>query len=660
MPKNKILIFILLLAGLAVQAQEVLTVPAFNPAVATEYRNNPKSKLSVSSLSLPFYDDFSVLSVYPSPFRWADKFAFVNSDYAKFPPSIGVATLDALDDAGSLYPNAGPNPFNADYLTSLPIRLDSIFDPEVKAISRADSLYLSFFYQPQGRTVSPPSKDASLILEFHSPGDNDTVVSGGTTTYVPRWNEMWSTAGGVPVDSFAISGNQYFRQVMIPISDSALYYKNGFQFRFRNIAALAGNSQPDWRNNGSHWNIDVVYLATSRSLHDTTLKDVAFAEKAPSMLRNYESMPFRQYRTNFLQEMKDTLSMAIANLAGENLNVSYTYTMQKNSLAPFKEYNAGSYTLTPYLQNGYTTYPAFAKPPVVSYFPPSTDEAVAFHIVHTLTPDPNPMFRSNDSTQFDQIFSNYYAYDNGSAEAGIGINGSAGSYAVQFKLNEADTLRGIQIYFNPVVGSSNQEMINLLVWNYLYGKPGQVVKTLGGVTPVYTTELNALNTYWFDTPVVIDGASCPGLIFYIGWNQSSVNNLNVGLDRYKDSHSKRFYNVSGTWEASSLINYGSLLMRPVIGPVNPMGTGPEHQTGQFVIRPNPVSDGNISIELPEEWKKLNSSQLSLAIYSSAGSLMSQTDFVNPSDGSRLSPGLYLVVITEKSTGRKAISKLIIR
>ncbi len=656
MTKNIFAILFISLLSFSALAQEVITTPAFNPSVTESYKNKKSVKSSSQALHLPFYDDFSVISVIPSPLRWADAFTFVNTDYAKFPPSIGVATLDALDDKGALYPDAGPHAFNADNLTSLPIRLDSLFSPTKKAISRSDSIFLSFYYQPQGRTISPPSKEASLLLEFHSPGEYDTIPSATDTVITPHWRLIWFTEGGTQVDTFAKQENSYFKHVVIPILDSTHYFKNGFQFRFRNIAALAGNSQPDWRNNGSHWNIDVVWLNAGK----TVQKDMAFAAPAPSMLRNYQSMPLSQYKKNFINEVKDTLDVAIANLYDKNQNVSYKYDVRKNSLGSFKTYDGGSYTISPFETSGYTTYAPFAKPPVNFLFPISNDEKIVFHIIHTLTPDPNPLFRSNDSIQFDQVFSNYYAYDNGTAESGIGINGNAGSYAVQFKLNEADTLRGMQIYFNPVINGANLKLIDLHVWNDSHGKPGQMMDTLG-ILPTYSGNLNEFNTYWFETPNRIDGTSFPGLIFYIGWTQSSGDNVNIGLDRYNDSHEKRFYNVDGNWEMSSdAKNYGSVMMRPIVGPINPLKIEKPLAAEQLRIEPNPVSDGNLIIKLPTQWKDISENKLDVSIISASGSRVLSGAFSNPVDVSALAAGFYLVLLTDTHNGRKATGKLVIR
>lgn len=663
MIKKIFAIVVIALIGVSAYAQEILTTPLFNPELSKLSKLKNAYSVPLGSITLPFYDDFSVNTVYPSPLRWADKFALVNTDFAKYPPSIGVVTLDVLDDKGALYPGAGQYQFDADNLTSLPIRLDSIFEPVTRAITQADSIYFSFYYQPQGRSVSPPSASDSLILEFHSPGDSiEKPVQGGSIK-VPRWIEKWSTNGGVQVDTFARINHGYFKRVMIPItgqSDSMLYYKNGFQFRFRNLAKLSANSQPDWRSNGSQWNIDVVYLNYGRKVIDTVMEDVAFADLAPSMLINYESMPFRQYLKKFDRETKDTISISISNLDNKNRNRTYKYQISKNSLPPFAFYDGAPYTIAPYNTSGYVTYGPWARPPVNVFFPSSNDQQIVFHITHTLSPDPNPIFRSNDTIRFDQFFGNYYAYDNGTSEAGIGINGSPGSYAVQFMLNETDTLRGMNIYFNPVVGGANQKLIDLKVWNDANGKPGQVIKTLGGVTPVYTNNPNEFYSYWFDTPLVIEPGTFPGLTFYIGWSQSDVENLNVGFDRYKDSHTHRFFNVDGSWQMSDSANYGSLMMRPIVGLVNPVGIIKPMPVEPLVIYPNPVTDGNLLVQLPGSWKSTQANRITYSIQSTTGSTVQKGTFNNLLDVSRLASGFYVVMLTNTETGSKAAGKLLIR
>lgn len=359
--------------------------------------------------------------------------------------------------------------------------------------------------------------------------------------------------------------------------------------------------------------------------------------------------------------MKDTLDITIANLDNKNRNRTYKYNVRKNSIVtPIRFYDGEPYTISPYSTNGYVTYKPWARPPVNFFYPYSDDKNIVFHITHSLTPDPNTLFRSNDTIRFMQVFSNYYAYDNGTSEAGIGINGAAGSYAIEFELNVADTLRGMQIYFNPVIGGSNLKLIDLEVRNDVSGKPGQVIKKISGVTPIYSNNLNEFSSYWFEEPVIIDASNFPGLIFYIGWTQSTPDNLNIGFDRYKDSHKKRFYKVTSNWEMSSQDNYGSLMFRPIVGQVNPLGVAKPSVVEHLSIQPNPVTDGNLIIRLPQAWTNNAENKLNISIISATGGLVLSETFYNPLNVNSLSPGFYMVILTDKNNGRKATGKLIIR
>jgi hypothetical protein len=252
------------------------------------------------------------------------------------------------------------------------------------------------------------------------------------------------------------------------------------------------------------------------------------------------------------------------------------------------------------------------------------------------------------------------AYDNGTAESGIGINGNPGSYAVQFKLNVADTLRGMQIYFNPVINGANLKLIDLHVWDDSFGKPGKMKDTLG-ILPTYSGNLNEFNTYWFETPIRVDATTFPGLIFYIGWTQTNGDNLNIGFDRYTNSQEKRFFNVNGNWEMSTdANNYGSVMMRPIIGSANPLNIEKPLAAEQLRIQPNPVTDGNLIIKLPAEWKDISENTLEVKIVSANGSLVYSGGFSNPVNVSGLQPGFYMVLLTDTRSGRKASAKMVIR
>lgn len=656
MNRKILTIIILTLFVGTVWSQEIISFPG--SLVKTKEQTDIRKSKSSNYVKLPFYDDFSRITGVPNADLWEDDDAYINTDYAKFPPTIGVATLDAVDASGALHPGAGTFPFRADELTSNPIRLDSMFLGTYKPITIADSVYLSFYYQPQGNGLMPALKD-SLILEFHSPGTYDTIFEQNDTIISKAWDYVWSSAGGVTADNFAISEYRYFRQVMIPIVDSAKYFKKGFQFRFRNIASLADNFLPDWRSNCDHWNIDVVWLNVGRNINDTLVKDVAFADKAPSMLKNYNAMPYAQYNANFLNEMKDTLTIRIANLDNQPRNLTYHYLMRKDSRPYDSVYGGGSYYISPYNSSGYSQYRPFARPPVARFFPLGTNQTTVFKVYHVISNDPNPLFNHNDTIIFDQVFSNYYAYDDGTAEAGFGLNNVAGAYAVRFNLNVKDTLHGIQMYFNQVVGQTNQKNIDLIVLNDVNGRPGNIIKTMPHVKPIYSSNINQFVTYWFDEPIIISAEKFPGLIFYIGWRQYSNDNLNVGFDRYNDSHQHRYYNISGIWEEANPSLYGSLMMRPVVGYRNPLSKPVNtNKITNLTVSPNP-SDGNVQIQIPESWKTSQTSDIFCQLFSSEGKNLWQGYYQNKFDFSFLKSGIYYINVTNLKNNQKAFSKIVI-
>nr|NQU90566.1 hypothetical protein [Bacteroidota bacterium] len=152
MKKIFISIILLLFSLVMVHGQEILTGLPSNPKL-TNAKNQEKanafksSKLIIPSpVPLPFFDDFKQDGYYPDTARWMDNYVYINTQFSIFPPTWGVATFDAINQYGNIYPDANPLQFPADKLTSRPIRLDSIFEPVARKLSPADSVYFSFYY----------------------------------------------------------------------------------------------------------------------------------------------------------------------------------------------------------------------------------------------------------------------------------------------------------------------------------------------------------------------------------------------------------------------------------------------------------------------------------------------------------------------------------
>ena len=124
-----------------------------------------------------------------------------------------------------------------------------------------------------------------------------------------------------------------FKKVSIPIvnpnspGDTLKYFYNGFEFRFRNYETISNTYLPAWRSGlGNIWNLDYVYLRVGGSaadtvLIDTTMQDVAIKDYRTTLLKDYQSMPWKQFKANPSSEMDTAIVFPYHNFSKSNLNV---------------------------------------------------------------------------------------------------------------------------------------------------------------------------------------------------------------------------------------------------------------------------------------------------------------------------------------------------
>jgi len=658
-------------------------------------------------IHLPFFDDFHTDNIFPDTALFNDFDAFINDDFPYRSANIGAATLDAIDATGNLYPDASVFPFIADHLTSRPIRLDTLFLPnETRAISLADSLYFSFYYQPQGRGNTPQAFD-SLILQFGSysgdsifaymdsitvpassylldPNDSifpldtifaplecdsgvyminfDTIVWGDMITipcdsiYEPdiEWQRIWSSEG-MTIDSFYSIYNTYSRQVIIPVSDSARFYKKHFYFRFYNYASLASDVNPSWKSNCDQWNIDYIYLNVGRSAADTFYKAISFAERAPSFLTEFTSMPLRQYRNDPTNQLKDSLKLYITNLSADTFNVYYNYIIDEQGGAYTHTYNGGFANLYPFFNTGYqscASVPQHACPPRDFLFPlSSSTDSSSYNIKHIIHDQSNPDL--GDTIHFIQKFYNYYAYDDGTPELGYGLSLAGGKAAVRYTLNISDSLKGIAMFFNRVQNDQNDKFFNLQVWDNNNGKPGNLIWEQRDLKPKFSDELYRMQIYQVDPPLPVLGT------IFIGWEQTTADLLNVGFDRHYDASENIFFNTDGTWQQS--LKAGSLLMRPILHLYYDSFSVEENlPETSWKIFPNPVNNGILYIENElASVTALEKSGTRISIYDLLGRSLINLPYSSTINTGDLPEGLYLVHIVNEDHSINHIHKVIV-
>lgn len=632
---RKFIISNILLIVLTITAfgQEELLHLQVDPELNNFYQDNRdafKSRKLNEPMFLPFLDDFNQTSYKPDETLWIGDNVFVNKKFQLLPPDLGVATFDAMNDEGYIHDNGSPFAFPADTLTSQPIRLDSVMDPTLRPLLVKDSIYFSFYYQPQGKGNAPEEHDV-LDLEFYSPS-------------LDQWFNVWSSEG-MKLDSFLVeTDSEYMQQVFIPVKDSARYYHSGFQFRFHNFASLAGSSQPDWQSNCDHWNIDLVRLDRDRTVTDSSYRKIAFVNEPPVMIKRYQQMPYRQYRNDPTNSMEDTLyNVYIRNLDNENYVGVYSYKIFNQS-SQDSLYDGGSLVVYPNSTHGYVKDPIWHTPRVISYFSIYPDVQQSYTVMHVV--NDIGVTGIGDTAYRQQIFSNYYAYDDGTPEAGYGLSESSSKAVVQFKLNTKDTLTRVQMYFNPTLSSANENYFYLLVYKniepeeLLYKKRFKVQ---------FTDGYYKYHTFDLDTNLILANE------FYLGFEQITNDNLNIGYDFSRDSKEYLFYNIGVGWEPS--IYSGSLMLRPEFG-VNEL-TGIETikpVQESFNFYPNPVFGSYVNLEYSAE----NKLGVEIEVYNITGQLVYKQLYDNQMDVSHLDGGVYLIRLVDKTNSQIQTKKLIIR
>ncbi len=581
---------------------DTLTVWPTYQIYAVDTLGNISDSVQISADSTIYVEVDTLTMIKDDDSFWVDNDAFINNDYPVNPITVGVATLDGLDNHGQPYDFSDPLAQGiADYLTSKPINLS--YQP-------LDSIYLSFFYEPQGHGNYPEQED-SLVLELFSPVDRE-------------WHHAWATEG---FDSVV------FQQVLVPITDS-IYLQKGFQFRFKNYATLSGALD--------HWHIDYVHLDSARTMYDTTFTDVAFIERAPSMLTEYEAMPWKHFLVD-TTAMEDTTHVLAYNYTTSIKNTNYSFQIFENTSTIFS-YPGYSDNFNPD-----TTYNFFGVTDTFVFNSANTDSAV-FEIQHIIKTDANDLIKQNDTVRHEQKFYNYYAYDDGTAEVAYGLNVKYGKLAYQFNNKLKDTLRGVEMYFAPVIDDVSEKEFMLTIWDNNNGIPGSIVyQQQATYTPVYLEFRNSFYSYLLDTILVLDTGK-----FYVGWEQLSNDMLNIGFDRNDDMHKKIFYNVIGSWNQS--VQEGCLMMRPMFGDtvtVTSVKAIASNAENIFTIYPNPVVD-YLNI------KAITTRNYSVKIVDLQGRFVSSyTNSPQAISVANLPRGMYFIQIIEKQSQNIFTQKFIV-
>lgn len=534
---------------------------------------------------------------------WIESEAYQNYRFALDPWSLGVATFDGLDETGYPYDFGSATTNYADHLTSKPI--------DMSGLDASDSVYFSFLYQTEGYGDVPESSD-SLILEFYAPD-------------LQQWVWIWSGTGK-PVGDFEVG------HVRVENTD---FFKDAFQFRFKNYGGLSGSLD--------HFNIDYVNLRALSGYQDTLFKDFAIVYPVNTLINDYTSVPWDHWKNNFSGKMSSDVEVVVRN--GSNISennqdgsteVYYGGALEGTFTLVGQTLSGGNINYDP--RTVYTSYHDFSAG--YHFDETKTGLSQTFEVV-TKASAQFPNFVQNDSTLTEQVFENYYSYDDGSAEQAYGPTGANARLAVQYTPYEADSLIGVDICWVPSVNDVSDELFLITVWDDNGGQPGDTIYQdlfIFPRSPQYHYDKNLFTTYYFkDTmKVAVDGT------FYVGWRQFGEERLNVGLDKNIVNNDKTFYSIDSeaSWVQSQI--EGSVMMRPIFSTGMDVTLGIEEQIAEskptVVAYPNPTT-GIVTIDVEQ------SAYSGVEVFDLQGRKIVDTDS-NQIDLSQNPNGIYILKLKE--------------
>lgn len=535
-----------LLCSFMASAQVVLFPLLQEARQADAARAQADMRRLLTPLPLPFFDDFSASAITPNPTYWVNGGVYINNRYALHPITKNVASFDGLRADGTPYAPTSVTPGPADTLTSQPILLSGL--------NPADSVYLSFYWQSGGLGDVPDrttNNTVFLQLEFRD----------AAGVWVPVWQQQ--SVGEVTP----------FAQVFVGVREQRFFH-DGFQFRFRAVGQQSGMLDV--------WNIDYVEMNRNRRKGQNPTRDIGISRSVSKLLRLYTAMPLRQFLENPAEELAEEVTATLNNLGNFPGAISWRGFIKRLGAA-----SADTFLVSQGL------IPALAQQYEISGTPRIAKLALPdehFTLLHGFlldTREQNLRQRSNDSTYRKTEFADYFAYDDGSAEAGFNyISTGSSQVAQRFELNSPDQVRGFRVYFPRLRNSILGTNLAFRIWADENGVPGKMLHQ-EAFQVNYSETLNGFNEVIFTKPVNVSE------VFYIGWSQPGNLFINIGFDRNEPTPGRFFWSTLTSWQEDTMTE-GAVMMRPLM---TGMALGLEEDLAQAAIKvyPNP-SGGTFFIE----------------------------------------------------------------
>ena len=326
--------------------------------------------------------------------------------------------------------------------------------------------------------------------------------------------------------------------------------------------------------NANQWHIDYILLDKDRSSIDDSYNDYAIQNVPSPLLKSFTQMPYSHFSEDPTIQIADSVYLRLSNLYKDPkaLQIRHQATYNGSIIASTEFINStkniGSQTSAVRNLPSYTSFIGLTgnQPIVINRLVEVRENGIAND------------YKQNDSILFTQEFSDFYAYDDGTAEQGFGFDQNTnpsnieGQIAYGFDVTKEDTLYAIATYFNEAVYDVSRKRFTYRIWKELSGvgsgTTDDVIYESDELSPTYSSanDWRTFTPHYLDTTLILS----PGK-YYIGWKQESMYNLNVGWDKnygYSKTPEKTnqniYYKTFGSWSNADLPS-GTLMMRPHFG-----------------------------------------------------------------------------------------------
>jgi hypothetical protein len=606
--------------------------------------NVPSFPLSVENI---FMDDFSTGAPQPQADLWLDRAVYVNNELGYEPPSVGVATFDGLDYRGRPHPVQEDG--TSDILTSTYIDVDA----------NGNAPQFTFWVQRGGLSDRPETSD-SLLLQFR--------------TLDGSWETVWNLDG--IRTSQPLSTIDPFQFILVPVATR--YQHSRFQFRFINKGSNGAIRDT--------WHLDYVRL--SYSTQAESFNDLAFTQVPDFLLGRYTSMPWSHFRVDPDAALSTGLPVEVYNhdrtapgrIADTDASAGYGLRAREtiSSLEPFAAVdllNGDDQNLSQGRNNygfDFVNEEPYrnARTALLQTINAGTyDNQDEVHLETTYALSPigqasTTAARANDVVQRTTVFSNYFAYDDGTAESAIEA-GPGRQLAVAYETGIADTLRGVSIHFPHTGAAIEEQRFRLKVW---IGSLDSDPVYEGDYQPFFTTSFYDTLQGFTSYPLIDFRGNevaipLPAGDFFVGWEQLTnckfAECIGIGYDRNRpDARDYIFREGNTGWEPIVGITRGALMIRPIVGSemVLPTTVDDLHSNDRPLrVYPNPAQ----RLIHFAGWQNL-SVRTRVSLYNSAGQQVLESALRSELQLPSLPTGLYFLRFQDPEQDQQWVEPLLIQ